>query len=123
MVIGDQAFSQSLKMSWQATRQGKRKLVGALLGFEVILAILGFLFIILGASLAFLINTKGDNFWFQAGVLTLYRGVNFAFGLFTKVGVMSILLIFLGRPLESQVLRSEERRVGKECRSRWSPYH
>src|SRR5256712_13004992 len=25
-------------------------------------------------------------------------------------------------PLES-LLRSEERRVGKECRSRWSPYH
>ena len=23
----------------------------------------------------------------------------------------------------STVLRSEERRVGKECRSRWSPYH
>ena len=22
-----------------------------------------------------------------------------------------------------QALRSEERRVGKECRSRWSPYH
>ena len=21
------------------------------------------------------------------------------------------------------VIRSEERRVGKECRSRWSPYH
>jgi len=30
-------------------------------------------------------------------------GVSFAFGL--------------------TVLRSEERRVGKECRSRWSPYH
>src|SRR5215203_1840863 len=27
-------------------------------------------------------------------------------------------------PAESQVRqRSEERRVGKECRSRWSPYH
>src|SRR3712207_8021468 len=26
------------------------------------------------------------------------------------------------RGLEA-VLRSEERRVGKECRSRWSPYH
>ena len=25
--------------------------------------------------------------------------------------------------LERDVLRSEERRVGKECRSRWSPYH
>src|SRR5437762_9076115 len=24
---------------------------------------------------------------------------------------------------ESAELRSEERRVGKECRSRWSPYH
>ena len=22
-----------------------------------------------------------------------------------------------------KMLRSEERRVGKECRSRWSPYH
>ena len=21
------------------------------------------------------------------------------------------------------IMRSEERRVGKECRSRWSPYH
>src|SRR3989454_11094143 len=24
---------------------------------------------------------------------------------------------------ETQLPRSEERRVGKECRSRWSPYH
>ena len=28
------------------------------------------------------------------------------------------------KPIDNQtVLRSEERRVGKECRSRWSPYH
>ena len=26
-------------------------------------------------------------------------------------------------PLEGNTRRSEERRVGKECRSRWSPYH
>src|SRR3712207_7069494 len=26
-------------------------------------------------------------------------------------------------PTTQLVLRSEERRVGKECRSRWSPYH
>ena len=25
--------------------------------------------------------------------------------------------------LGAKLLRSEERRVGKECRSRWSPYH
>src|SRR5688572_33390239 len=32
------------------------------------------------------------------------------------------------RPLQDEmsrarIMRSEERRVGKECRSRWSPYH
>ena len=26
-----------------------------------------------------------------------------------------------GRAMD--IIRSEERRVGKECRSRWSPYH
>ena len=31
--------------------------------------------------------------------------------------VLSILIVF------RKDLRSEERRVGKECRSRWSPYH
>ena len=28
-----------------------------------------------------------------------------------------------GAGLGSVIIRSEERRVGKECRSRWSPYH
>src|SRR2546430_13689138 len=31
--------------------------------------------------------------------------------------IVDLLLHFLG------AVRSEERRVGKECRSRWSPYH
>ena len=36
--------------------------------------------------------------------------------------VLVLLIIFM---LTAHVLefRSEERRVGKECRSRWSPYH
>src|SRR3989449_9582575 len=29
----------------------------------------------------------------------------------------------IGAFLRSLLVRSEERRVGKECRSRWSPYH
>jgi len=37
------------------------------------------------------------------------------------------LITHLGRPAPGvspeEALRSEERRVGKECRSRWSPYH
>ena len=39
----------------------------------------------------------------------------------------SDLNVMLETPVESldpqQATRSEERRVGKECRSRWSPYH
>ena len=34
----------------------------------------------------------------------------------------SVLMDFIAKILLKQ-LRSEERRVGKECRSRWSPYH
>ena len=32
------------------------------------------------------------------------------------------LLNYMDRQMLS-TMRSEERRVGKECRSRWSPYH
>jgi len=48
-------------------------------------------------------------------LLVLASGIPVAFGL----GAVSLffLLIFQGFD------RSEERRVGKECRSRWSPYH
>src|SRR3989441_12584741 len=31
--------------------------------------------------------------------------------------------VWQGDPNDAITLRSEERRVGKECRSRWSPYH
>ena len=47
----------------------------------------------------------------------------------TKMGVLGQLTSrgFLWaqklNELSDMTLRSEERRVGKECRSRWSPYH
>ena len=48
--------------------------------------------------------------------------------------VLSRLILFLGfigiweftadkGIINAFIFRSEERRVGKECRSRWSPYH
>src|SRR2546422_10153159 len=37
-----------------------------------------------------------------------------------KLGVPLVVLTFVP---DAQLERSEERRVGKECRSRWSPYH
>ena len=53
---------------------------------------------------------------------------SFGFNLLVIIGLVVLLgfiffssLSFLTR--HGEVLRSEERRVGKECRSRWSPYH
>ena len=37
-----------------------------------------------------------------------------------RVALATLFLIFAKL---ANVARSEERRVGKECRSRWSPYH
>ena len=34
-----------------------------------------------------------------------------------------ILLLIISAVISGAEGRSEERRVGKECRSRWSPYH
>ena len=39
----------------------------------------------------------------------------------TEIDVVYLSLVI--SPLPSSDSRSEERRVGKECRSRWSPYH
>ena len=49
------------------------------------------------------------------GKIEAVKGINF----YVEQGK---LFAFLG-PNGAGVLRSEERRVGKECRSRWSPYH
>ena len=38
-------------------------------------------------------------------------------------GLMLRLIFFRAVSVRSGLTRSEERRVGKECRSRWSPYH
>ena len=68
-------------------------------------------------------------------VLTLRTGalftVLFALGyelsrrwpaLFLWLPAVAVLVFFACIPL-LRAERSEERRVGKECRSRWSPYH
>ena len=36
---------------------------------------------------------------------------------------LSVSIIEIAGQIQEEVWRSEERRVGKECRSRWSPYH
>ena len=56
-------------------------------------------------------NFKGDNVSIRSNGLILKRSFLFPFPLFAVKAIVSCCL------------RSEERRVGKECRSRWSPYH
>ena len=46
--------------------------------------------------------------------------------LIEKTAPLGLPLLLAGGeevPLHRGLTRSEERRVGKECRSRWSPYH
>ena len=51
--------------------------------------------------------------WATAGIALVVFGV--------LAWVLARFRATPGAPLPAQ--RSEERRVGKECRSRWSPYH
>ena len=45
------------------------------------------------------------------------------FSLDSFLTLEEIVSIAKRRGLDAVCIRSEERRVGKECRSRWSPYH
>ena len=48
----------------------------------------------------------------ETGVPVIISGLTRAFGSLRALDGLSL-----------EIMRSEERRVGKECRSRWSPYH
>ena len=51
-------------------------------------------------------------------------GVLYEMRILGKVAVVDSTAMRGGRPIWFESIgRSEERRVGKECRSRWSPYH
>src|SRR3712207_8170960 len=56
-----------------------------------------------------------------AAVLLLAGGLAASGGLAGRLGLGALVAALLVAALV--LLRSEERRVGKECRSRWSPYH
>src|SRR5258707_8853432 len=60
--------------------------------------------------------------WFLGGMAFATVGLAvvgyLTFGIAPWLVVLAVLLSFV-----LAIVRSEERRVGKECRSRWSPYH
>src|SRR5690554_8082293 len=63
-----------------------------------------------------------ERFWYITGWVCVAVGVTPLAG--NLLGVHTALdpVLFLAG-LVGAAVRSEERRVGKECRSRWSPYH
>ena len=77
---------------------------------------------------------EGETLLFECGEGTqrqmMRYGVSFALSeiFFTHfhadhfLGVIGLIRT-LGLQVRTEPMRSEERRVGKECRSRWSPYH
>ena len=62
-----------------------------------------------------------ENFGSLGNDLSMWKFYN----LLTGANKSSYIDSFLDRAYNATELatRSEERRVGKECRSRWSPYH
>src|SRR3712207_7854752 len=65
-------------------------------------------------------DLRGEMFVTVRGLNVLGHHMNLALYLlapFYRIGAGPEFLAF------AQIARSEERRVGKECRSRWSPYH
>src|SRR3712207_7224608 len=55
-------------------------------------------------------------------MLTITKPFDHCTNLLTKRRIYAIIL-GVAAWIVNNGLRSEERRVGKECRSRWSPYH
>ena len=93
------------------------------------------LFISLAVSFVFMIIT---SFWaYSVGMKIPLKGdselVLFLGFIFSGLQLIIIINIIIGAIKKKKdfftlmetikLCRSEERRVGKECRSRWSPYH
>ena len=69
--------------------------------------------LILFLSAVKLLQRKADRDWFFLYLISFFE-VLLAAGLTARPAFLATFILYL---------RSEERRVGKECRSRWSPYH
>ena len=70
------------------------------------------LFLLLGAILVF--SMHAGFAFLELGSVRKKSQVNALVKIISDWGVSTIVYF---------IIRSEERRVGKECRSRWSPYH
>ena len=73
----------------------------------------------LKSSRLFAIVNLVNGLYSSAVISNLLKGKISLFNISSLISMLIILLEFSFKLIS----RSEERRVGKECRSRWSPYH
>ena len=68
-------------------------------------------------------NKLGWRQWLLLFALAISGVFNVVFAV---INILNVFKLYRNREFNSmngKSMRSEERRVGKECRSRWSPYH
>ena len=61
--------------------------------------------------------------WTHGGIVFAPKPRSYSYTLNKKVKRLALKSALSAKAQETAIVRSEERRVGKECRSRWSPYH
>src|SRR3712207_5387131 len=81
---------------------------GVFRAYMILLFVVIFVFIMQG--------TAGPLVWLMLAEIFPLEMRGFAIGI-------SVLILWITNFFVGLFFRSEERRVGKECRSRWSPYH
>src|SRR2546430_14530001 len=76
-------------------------------------------------SVAVTVTGTGDPVVLVPGLFGSAFGYRAVIPLLTDAGYRAIVVepLGIGSSARPEHARSEERRVGKECRSRWSPYH
>ena len=77
---------------------------------------------ITGAAAALAV-TPGPETILTIRLSSLRRKAGLVYALGTATGTVIWMVLALTGVSALLTVRSEERRVGKECRSRWSPYH
>src|SRR2546425_1124035 len=105
---------------WLGDRVSKRRICAAcMLGHATALMVLAlasaYWMVLLFAAL------HGLSWGMRGPLMAAIRADYFGSASFGTITGVSSMIVMFGMILGP--LRSEERRVGKECRSRWSPYH